>query len=90
MALLEAMAHGVVPITTDDGMISDVVTDGENGYLIEKHSPKQVISALHRALVQKSDARLKALSYEAHLRVRENHSMRTYGAVLEEIYAEVG
>ena len=40
LALLEAMAAGLPIVCTDGGGNKDLVTDGENGYLIKKRSPK--------------------------------------------------
>lgn len=46
MALLEAMAHGLVPVVSPVGSIGDVVQDGENGLLV----PPGDEAAIRRAL----------------------------------------
>lgn len=38
IALAEAMNAGVVPVVTDVGELSDLVTDGKNGYLVEPNN----------------------------------------------------
>ncbi|MFD4368326.1 glycosyltransferase family 4 protein [Rhodococcus sp. NPDC058521] len=56
MALLEAMGHGLAPITTAVGSIGEVITPGRNGVLVEPSD----IDALTRAvttLVTDDDAR---------------------------------
>ncbi|VAZ62345.1 Alpha-D-kanosaminyltransferase [Mycobacterium persicum] len=56
MALLEAMANGVVPVTTPVGAIPEVVTDGVNGVLVKPGNPAQLAAALQDLLV---DAELR-------------------------------
>lgn len=46
MALLEAMAWGLVPITTAVGSIGEVVTDGATGMIVEPGRPDQIAAAL--------------------------------------------
>ena len=46
MALLEAMAQGLAPITTAVGSIGEVVTDGLNGVLVQPGAPDQIADAL--------------------------------------------
>lgn len=46
MALLEAMAAGLVPVTTLVGSIGEAVSDGVNGLVVEPGSPGQIASAL--------------------------------------------
>ncbi|ORW02956.1 glycosyltransferase family 4 protein [Mycobacterium kyorinense] len=46
MALLEAMASGLVPVTTAVGSIGEVVIDRVNGLLVRPASPHEIASAL--------------------------------------------
>ncbi len=55
LVLAEGMAHGLVPISTDVGGISDHVQDGENGFLIKNSEDESVI-------VQNIVARLQYLA----------------------------
>lgn len=56
MAVLEAMATGVVPVTTAVGAIPEVITDGVNGLLISPGEPEQLAKALQSLIV---DAELR-------------------------------
>jgi glycosyltransferase involved in cell wall biosynthesis len=58
MALLEAMAAGLAPITTAVGSIGEVVSDGVNGLLVETGHPEQIAAALH-ALVTDDAQRVR-------------------------------
>jgi glycosyltransferase involved in cell wall biosynthesis len=51
MAVLEAMATGVVVVTTAVGAIPEVVTDGVSGVLIEPGKPEQLAAALQSLIV---------------------------------------
>lgn len=50
MAILEAMAHGVVPVTTPVGGIPDAVTDGIDGLLVAPGQTAQLAEALCRLI----------------------------------------
>jgi glycosyltransferase involved in cell wall biosynthesis len=69
MAVLEAMAAGVVPVTTAVGAIPEVVTDGVNGVLISPGEPEQLAAALQSLVV---DAELRnRLAAAAYARAAE-------------------
>ncbi|MCT7660162.1 glycosyltransferase family 4 protein [Mycobacterium deserti] len=57
MALLEAMAWGLAPITSTAGSIGEVITDGVNGLLVDAGRRHQIAAAL-RTLV--TDAPMRA------------------------------
>lgn len=58
MAILEAMAHGVVPLTTPVGGIPEAVTDGVDGVLVPPGDRQALAAALHR-LTTDDASRLK-------------------------------
>ncbi|MBU8808616.1 glycosyltransferase family 4 protein [Mycolicibacterium goodii] len=63
MALLEAMAHGIVPITTPVGGIPEAVTDGVHGLLVPPGDPIALGLALRRLV--ENDALRDTLSRQA-------------------------
>ncbi|WIM85724.1 glycosyltransferase family 4 protein [Candidatus Mycobacterium wuenschmannii] len=56
MALLEAMARGLVPVTTLVGSIGEAVGDGVNGVVVQPGSPGEIAEALS-ALVRNQPQR---------------------------------
>lgn len=58
MAMLEAMAHGIVPLTTPVGGIPEAVTDGVDGLLVPPGDAAALAAGLHR-LVEDHDLRAR-------------------------------
>ena len=46
ISIIEAMATGNVIITTNHGAIPDLITEGENGFLIKKKSADAIVEKL--------------------------------------------
>jgi glycogen synthase len=44
----EAMAYGCVPIVSKVSCLEDYITDGENGYLLNKLTPDALVHSLNR------------------------------------------
>lgn len=89
MVLLEAMAAGVVPISTPDGSIPEVIKDQVNGVMIEKGSPQSLALGLHQALKLKQSSLLHELAMSAHRTVQETYSLSNQMQLLGQIYAEI-
>jgi glycosyltransferase involved in cell wall biosynthesis len=72
-ALLEAMAAGTVPITCPTGAIPDVVTDGEDGFLV---SPRDAVALADRLQwMDTHRSELTRMGDAAARRVRESYSL---------------
>jgi glycosyltransferase involved in cell wall biosynthesis len=76
MALLEAMAHGLAPVTTMVGSIGEAVEDGVNGVLVAPGSPGEIAEAL-AALVD-DEALRTALADAARSRAQDFSLDRWY------------
>ncbi len=50
LAILDAMAHGAVVIATDVGAVAEIVTDGQNGFLIDEQDDDQIVMDTIKAL----------------------------------------
>lgn len=53
MSLIETMSFGMVPVVTDVGSISSVVTNGENGLLINVKDADSIIQMLNKLSIEK-------------------------------------
>src|SRR5436309_1474053 len=69
--VLEAMLHGCVPLVTESGGMTDVISDGENGFLISDEDEVSIATAL-RGMVERLD-RMDRLSAAAIATVRERY-----------------
>jgi len=65
ITVVEAMAHGLLCVCADSGALPELITDGENGFLVEAHSDQALAQKL--IWITENAARLK--SFET---VREN------------------
>ena len=51
MVIMEAMAQGAIPITTDVGGISEHISNGTNGVLIENSNEDQIVNDMVKAAI---------------------------------------
>jgi glycosyltransferase involved in cell wall biosynthesis len=72
-ALLEAMAAGVVPITTRVAAIPDVVADGVHGWFVQPRDPAAIAHAL--AVLDADRERLGRMSAACRARVAASYSI---------------
>lgn len=75
LVIMEAMAHGVVPVSTNVGGISDHVIDGKTGFLVPVDRPETEIVASFVAVLarlQKNRGQLEAMSQHVYLHAREH------------------
>ncbi len=87
IALLEAMAAGCVVIAADVASVRAVVSDGENGFLVEPYNVAQVVEKLKKLLLDKAD--WNSLRQNARTTVEAGYSFDEYIKKLEKIYAEI-
>lgn len=69
VAILEAMASGLPVITTDRGSIREMVSDGENGFIVSPYSPGEIaqktgLLIADRSLREKMGRRNRILARE--------------------------
>lgn len=84
MAMLEAMAVGCVVVVADVASVVAVVTDGENGYVVEPKNLDQLVTKLKALLDNRADwARVQQ---NAVMTVKEKFAIADYIAKLESYY----
>ncbi|MFD0750794.1 glycosyltransferase family 4 protein [Mucilaginibacter calamicampi] len=87
VALLECMAVGLVPITTSDGSMGSVVSNGTNGLLVPKHDSTAIYGQM-KLLCKKTDL-ISQMSKESKSYISQNFRMDNYVKKLNEIYNDV-
>lgn len=83
IALLEAMASGVAPVTTRVGGIPEVITDGKDGLLVDPGDAGALAAALTKLLAD-TDART-AMAEEARTRAND-FDLRRAVRQIEDVY----
>jgi glycosyltransferase involved in cell wall biosynthesis len=76
ISIIEAMATGNVIISTDHGAISDLVTEGDNGFLIKKKSVDAILEKL--LLLAKEPKVAKKISANNIAKAKKNFSDKKF------------
>jgi len=88
LALVEAMARGCVPVTAQSPSgIPEIVTSGENGYIVEGRD-YDAWAALLSELWQDPGAQVK-LSRNARATIRDKFTVERIGAQFDEVFRQV-
>jgi glycosyltransferase involved in cell wall biosynthesis len=83
MALLEAMAWGLVPVVSTAGAMGEVVRDGANGLIVRAGDPADIEAALRRVV---SDDALRAELSQAARADAESFAVGPYMASVEALW----
>jgi len=86
MALLEAMASGLVPIVTDDASMKFVVTPFVNGVRVNKRDGKDIAEKITQLLGR--PCAVRKFQAEAIRTVREAYDIGSYILKLNEVYED--
>jgi glycosyltransferase involved in cell wall biosynthesis len=86
LAILEAMAAECVVVAADVASVRAVITDGENGLMVEPYNTPQIIEKLEFLLSDRAD--WQKLQRNARATVEEKFAIGDYVKKLERIYAE--
>lgn len=84
MALIETMAAGVIPIVTNVGSISDVVTENVNGFFVKKYDAIDLANKINYVVENKDQ--LLNLSLNAQNTINEKYNLKHYIVNLNKIY----
>jgi len=87
MAMLEAMAIGLIPVVTTVGGIPEVIEDGYNGYLFSPND-KQKLKDILVAIIGGSEENVQ-IRERAYLTVRERFNIEKVCDKLYEMYREI-
>jgi len=87
ISLLEAMAHGVIPIMSNHSPMQEWIVDGWNGYLIDPRNPTQIAQTIIKALKNKNKFEIMRRRNWDILRDRADYYRNM--KVAEEMYCEL-
>ena len=80
ISIIEAMATGNVIITTDHGAIPDLVTEGENGFLIKKKSADAIVEKL--LFIAENPSKAKEISNNNILKAKSSFTSEKFSEKL--------
>jgi glycosyltransferase involved in cell wall biosynthesis len=87
LVVLEAMATGTPVVATRRGGPAEVITDGEDGFLVSHTDPQELADTVTRLL---GDTSLRSkIATAAVQRVQENYTLRLHVARLNSMYHEI-
>lgn len=90
LVLLEAMAHGLPCISTEEGAIPDIIDDGETGLIVRKRDPADLADRIE-ALLQDAPMR-RRMGQAGRRKYEENYTLerfeRTFVDCLKAILTE--
>lgn len=86
-SVLEYMAAGVVPIVSDIGASSEIIDDGTDGFLVNKHDTKSIVEIIKMIKVNKQlNQDLKENAYK---KVEDKFCLQKNITTLEKLYTDV-
>ncbi|MCL4508951.1 MAG: glycosyltransferase family 4 protein [Chloroflexi bacterium] len=85
LVVIEAMAAGKVVIATNVGGPSEVIRDGETGFLISPHSGDAIAAAVVRCIQQPAQA--SQIARAAQRDVAQRFSLDAFAGALIRVYA---
>ncbi len=86
IVLIEAAAAGLPLIAVDKGAVSEVVKDGENGFLCEPGNINEIAAALYKVL---TDDKLRQKFSENSIKIAAEHDFEVTLDKFENIYQKV-
>jgi len=86
LALLEAMACGLVPVVSTDGSMREIIENGSNGLLVKINDLNSLTEAMERVVKDKSLR--ESIAKKALATVRDNYNWDNYLVQLNNLYDE--
>lgn len=74
MVCIEAMLCGGIVIGSNSGGMSEIITDGKDGFLVNPHEPQALAGKLHQVLVLGEEEK-RSLSRNARQKIKDKFSM---------------
>jgi colanic acid/amylovoran biosynthesis glycosyltransferase len=86
--ILEAMALGTIVLSTDCGGVSEVLTDGANGFVVPMRDPEAIAAKIGHIL-QLSDHELDEIRRRGRKTIEHQHDQRTMVREMIDLYRSV-
>lgn len=87
LVITEAMSYGVPVIASNLGAPKEIITDGENGYIVKPTETEELADTIIKLLVDDSLRERIGGSGEKHVEL--NYQLEAYGRSIEKVYLDV-
>lgn len=87
LTILEAMAHGLPIVSTDEGAIPDMVIDGETGFVCPRKKVEPLVNSIEKLLVDKELC--KQMGEKGRLRYKEKYTMEVFEKKFLDILSDI-
>ena len=87
LTILEAMAHGLPVVSTDEGAIPDMVIDGETGFVCPRKEVESLVNSIEKLLVNNELG--KQMGEKGRLRYKERYTMQTFEKKFLDILSDI-
>lgn len=86
LSLLDGMAWGLAPVVTDVGSVSDVIADGDSGWIVPVGAPRELANAMEMLLTD--TALREAVARAARSRWEKQYDVAHYRRRLDDVYRQ--
>lgn len=83
LVLLEAMAHGLPCVSTNEGAISEIIDDGKTGLIVEKNNPQDLADKIE--ILLKDEALRKRMGAEGRKKYEQEFTIECFERRLSDI-----
>lgn len=88
LAILEALSCGRLVVATDRGGNSEIIIDGQTGFLSRAEDPQDLVRGIKQAMQLPAGEAEKMVNQGREL-VKNNHNPEKYFSELEKVYSEI-
>ncbi|MBO4827012.1 MAG: glycosyltransferase family 4 protein [Prevotella sp.] len=76
LVLLEAMQHGIPCISTNEGAITDIIDDGQTGFIIPANNPSMLADKLQ--FLSENPKQRKEMGQRGYLKFKDNYTINHF------------
>lgn len=87
LSILEAMMMGLVPVSTDNGAISEIIINGNNGFVVNQRDIEGLANCLEGLLNGNVD--IKQIAQEAQTSFFEKYTLETFESKMLTVFDEL-
>lgn len=87
LSILEAMMMGLVPISTTNGAIPEIITSGRNGFTINERDVEGLADCLEDLL--QDDEKIRQMASEAQHSFKENYTIKSFEMNMLKVFNEL-